>query len=196
MVKLSHRILMAVAALGMLGSVGATTAFAAPPTPTPGPPGQSSAGLRPAVSPGQSQTMGPASSATLWGNPWGCRDRADNPHTSTHGPADINSQGWVICNTTVGIQTAQVQSWLYRQDCILFFCSWTNVGFAQTTYPQTSFQWGPVAGTSSINANATYNCNGSSTQTFYLYVYGTAMNYAGNIYSEGLSSNNVNLACG
>ena len=171
------------------------------PEPPPPTPGQPSAGLQPEVGPGQSPLTEPMADATVWANPWGCRDRADNPHGSGHGPADVNSEGWVICNTKVGIQAAQVQSTLYRQDCVLFVCWWTNVTnntgtIATTSYPQTSFRWGPSSGQQYILANATYDCNGNSTHAFYLNVYGIAMDYANNIYSQSLNSNSVNLACG
>lgn len=108
-------------------------------------------------------------------NPWGCFFRADNPHRSTHGPYDINAQGWNICTGPGVPPNAGVEASLYRQDCWWVFCKWTVVSNSSTNHPPTNFSGSPP----SIHTNVTYNCNGTSTHTYKLDVYAWAEDSSG-----------------
>lgn len=128
----------------------------------------------------------------LSANPWNCYFRADNPHRSTHGPYDVNAEGWNFCSGPGLPASAGVDETLYRQDCVLFVCWWTDVRDASTNHPPTSFSGSPP----SIHANALYNCNGTSRHTYELDVYAWAKSSGGTLYSNSGASNDVPLDCG
>ncbi len=130
--------------------------------------------------------------ALVGGNPWGCNARADNPHASGHGPADVNAQGWIICSGPGVPPLAGIDVSLYRQDCFLFICWWTDVSDSSITAPPVNWVRTPP----SIVTRATYNCNGNSPHTFELDEYAWAEDAAGGVYDTNLASSDVSLNCG
>jgi hypothetical protein len=142
----------------------------------------------------RSTTSGPAANVPLQNdNPWGCYARPDSPHFSTHGPADVNAQGWLICNGPGVPPIAGISESLYREDCFLIFCSWTDISDSGVNLPPAT--WGTRPSPKSIGANALYWCIGNSYHTFQLSEYAFAQAADGTYYSTVIGSPEASFNC-
>ena len=135
---------------------------------------------------GKTSTSGKQSSVpsvSLGGNPYSCTGRSDNPHLSTHVPGSVAAQGHTDCS--VNLPYIHVDSTLYRQDCFLIFCSWTQVGYDEQT----------LYGARSVRAIPSYTCNGSSSHLYEIDSYHEIQDSAGNIY-YAYTATQATIACG
>lgn len=67
-----------------------------------------------------------SANAALDVNPWGCYSQSNNPHLSGHNPGYVSAIGTTTCS--VAPPDNYTDGALYRQDCFLIFCKWTEVG--------------------------------------------------------------------
>ena len=119
----------------------------------------------------------------LGGNPYGCVGRSDNPHLSGHAPGNVAAQGHTDC--LVSLPYIHVDSTLYRHDCFLFICWWTQVGYDEQT----------LFGARSVRAIPSYSCNGSSQHLYEIDSYHEVQDSAGTIY-YAYTAVQATVACG
>lgn len=77
-----------------------------------------------------------------------------------------------------------VDSTLYRQDCLLFICWWTHVGYAEQT----------LNNAASVRAIPSYTCNGSSQHLYEIDSYHEVAD-SSNIY-YAYTAAQATVACG
>lgn len=116
-------------------------------------------------------------------NPYGCYSRSDNPHESGHNPGYVSAIGNTIC--TVALPYVHADATLYRQDCFLFICWWTQVGYDSQTR----------SGVTSARAIPNHQCSDSSNHLYEIDTYSAVQDAAGNYY-DAYTSKQATVACG
>jgi len=117
-------------------------------------------------------------------SPDGCYGRSDLPHMSGHNPGSATAQGNTICRVTV--PRIRVESYLYKEDCFLFYCWWSQVD--AKTAEKTWFSW--------IQVNPAYACPASSpTSRFKIDTYSEVTGRDNQVYSAWTTSTSGQLPC-
>ena len=119
--------------------------------------------------------------------PSDCTPRSDQPHLSTTNPGYADAKGWTICRTQR--PSEHVDSTLYRQDCFLFICWLTQVGYDSMTGPPSWLTYGTV------RAVPNYRCNGSSSHYYEIDSNHQLTDFDGTIWYS-FTSNSANVNCG
>jgi hypothetical protein len=126
----------------------------------------------------------PAAPATALPNPYGCYGQSDYPHISQHYPDRVAAEARTVCTSPVPYEF--VESWLYRHDCILFVCWWTQVGHDSSS--QQSF--------GRVTDHPSYTCNGQSNHDYLVQSYHEVKGYDGNTYTGNTAQQSNNIPCG
>jgi hypothetical protein len=125
-----------------------------------------------------------AATTDVTGNPWGCVSRSDNPHFSTHYPNTVSAQGNSICD--VDVPRIYVKATLYRRDCVLFICVWSQVDQRSATryyYHE-------------VHVNPSWVCSGNGAHHFKIVSYGELTGWDGLKYIASSFNESGDLACG
>ena len=119
--------------------------------------------------------------------PSDCTPRSDQPHLSTTRPGYADAKGWTICRTQR--PSEHVDSTLYRQDCFLFICWWTQVGYDSKTGPPSWLTYGTV------RAVPNHQCSGSSNHSYEIDSNHQLTDFDGTVWYS-FTSNNAGVNCG
>jgi hypothetical protein len=122
--------------------------------------------------------------------PGDCTPRSDYPHLGKYSNyTAVDAKGWIVCRTQRPSET--VNSWLYRQDCFLFFCWLTQVGFDSKTCPPQCFSYGTV------RAVPSHTCSGNSSHLYVIQSDHWLTDFDGTRWYSYTSAQSLgNLACG
>jgi len=161
-------------------SLAVSFALAAAPVAAADPTASSEAALVPVAD----NTTSGTGLAAASGNPWGCLSRSDLPHFSTHYPNTVSAQGNTICS--VDVPRIHVKGTLYRRDCILFICAWSQVD--QRSATRTYYY--------ERHVNPSWVCSGNGAHHFKIVTYSEITGWDGLIYAYTTQNESGNLACG
>jgi len=136
--------------------------------------------LQPKAAPAGNVT---SAALVVGGNPFGCYGQSDRPHISGHYPDRVTAQGKTAC--TAWQPYEYVDSYLYRKDCFLFVCWWTQVGHESSS----SQSWGAVY------SHPNHTCNGTSSHRYRIESYHEVHGTDGKTYT-GYTANEYDVPCG
>lgn len=126
-------------------------------------------------------TLGVNGSVAL-ANPYGCVGKSTYPHISQHYPDRVSADGITTCSLSQPYE--HVESWLYRQDCFLFICWWTQVGHDSNT----------TAWRDAVD-HPNHTCSGTSNHRYRIESYHEVHGVDGKTY-YGYTANEQNVNCG